>query len=85
MTDPTIVRTFVDRTEADLARGMLESEGIAASVVSDDCAANDPALSMANLVQLVVEGTDLERATALLDETVPDAETEAAERETEPS
>ena len=84
MKDPTIVRTFVDRTEADLARGMLESEGIEASVVSDDCAANDPALSMANLVQLVVEGSDLERATALLEETVPEADIDAAERDTEP-
>jgi hypothetical protein len=84
MKDPTIVRTFVDRTEADLARGMLESEGIAATVVSDDCAANDPALSMANLVQLVVDGTDLERASSLLEESIPESEIEAAERETEP-
>jgi hypothetical protein len=83
MDDPTILRTFSDRTEAEIVRAMLEAEGIAAMVVADDLGATGPPLDLAAGVQVVVAGADLERAQAVLDEPVAEIEVEDAERETE--
>ena len=83
MDDPTIVRTFSDRGEAEIARSLLEAEGIAALVAADDTRGNWPQFDLSAGVQLVVEATDVDRARELLDEVISDEALDAAERETE--
>jgi len=83
MTDPTIVRTFSDRGEAEIARSLLEAEGIAALLSADDMAGNTPPLDFTSGLQLVVESVDVDRARELLDEVISDEALDEAERETE--
>jgi flagellar motor component MotA len=83
MKDPTIVRTFSDRGEAEIARAMLEAEGIEAALAADDAAENVPSFDLSAGLQLVVDADDVERAKALLDEEISEADLDAAERETE--
>ncbi|HUC42735.1 MAG TPA: DUF2007 domain-containing protein [Candidatus Sulfotelmatobacter sp.] len=83
MNDPTIIRTFSDRGEAEIARGLLEAEGIPAELAADDMAQTGPALDIAAGIQLVVEAEDADRAIELLDQPTPEDELDAAERETE--
>ena len=78
-----IVRTFSDRGEAEIARSLLETEGIAALVSADDMGGNNPALDFSSGLQLVVESADVVRARELLDEVISDEALEAAERESE--
>ena len=85
MKDPTIVRTFSDRGEAEIARSLLEAEGIAALVAADDMGGNTPPLDFSSGLQLVVEAGDVERARELLDEVISDEALDAAERESEDS
>ena len=42
MNDPTIIRTFSDRGEAEIARSLLEAEGIDAATAADDTRGNWP-------------------------------------------
>ena len=58
MKDPTIVRTFSDRGEAEIARSLLETEGIAAWVAADDMGGNTPPLDFSSGLQLDVPGLD---------------------------
>ena len=81
MDDPTILRTFTDRTEAEIVRAMLEAEGIGAMVVADDLGATAPALDLSEGISVVVPGADLERAKAILDEPVAEIEVEDADSE----
>ena len=79
MDDPTILRTFTDRTEAEIVRAMLEAEGIPAEVVADDGGETVPAMDLAEGVQVVVAGADLERAKVILDTPPPEIEVEDEE------
>jgi hypothetical protein len=83
MKDPTIVRTFPDRGEAEIARGLLEAEGIPAVVPSEERGGITSQEEFVSGVQLVVEATDVERALVVLDEVVSDEELDAAELESE--
>jgi hypothetical protein len=83
MEDPTIVRTFSDRGEAEIARSLLETEGITALVSADDMGGNTPPLDFSSGLQLVVEAADVDRARELLDEVVTDEALDAAELESE--
>jgi hypothetical protein len=83
MKDPTIVRTFADRGEAEIARSLLEAEGIPAAVPAEDRGGLTPPEEFLSGVQLVVEEGDVERARELLDEVVSDDELDAAELESE--
>jgi hypothetical protein len=83
MNDPTIVRTFSDRGEAEIARSLLESEGIRALLSADDLAGNTPPLDFSAGLQLVVEAEDVERARELLDEVISEEDLDEAERATE--
>jgi hypothetical protein len=81
--DPTIVRTFSDRGEAEIARSLLEAEGIGAAIAADDTRGNWPQFDLSAGLQLVVEGGDVERARELLDEEISEATLDAAELESE--
>ena len=83
MKDPTIVREFTDRTEAEIARGLLEAEGIAAAITADDLAGEGPGITFGKPIELVVDAADVEQARAILDEPVDAADVDAAEGETE--
>jgi hypothetical protein len=83
MNDPTIIRTFSDRGEAEIARSLLEAEGIEAATAADDTRGNWPQFDLSAGVQLIVEAADAERARELLDEEVSEATLDAAERESE--
>ena len=83
MTDPTIVRTFSDRGEAEIARSLLEAEGIEASLAADDMGGNTPPLDFSSGLQLVVDAADVGRARTLLDERVSEATLDDAERGSE--
>ncbi len=83
MKDPTIVRVFSDRGEAEIARSLLEAEGIAASLTADDMGGSTPPLDFSSGLQLVVDADDVERAHELLEEQISPEALDEAERETE--
>ena len=83
MKDPTIVHTFADRGEAEIARSLLEAEGIAAAVPAEERGGLTAPEEFLSGVQLVVEAVDVERARELLDEVVSDEALDAAELESE--
>ena len=83
MKDPTIVRTFADRGEAEIARALLVAEGIDAAVPAEERGGLTPPEEFLSGVQLVVEAGDLERARELLDEVITDAALDEAELESE--
>ncbi len=83
MNDPTIVRTFSDRGEAEIARSLLEAEGVTASVTADDGGGSTPSFNIATGIQLVVDAADVDRARELLDEVISDETLNEAERQTE--
>ena len=83
MNDPTIVRSFSDRGEAEIARALLEAEGIEAMLSADDMGRKMPQFDLSAGLQLVVPAGDVERARELLDEVVSDEALDAAERESE--
>jgi len=85
MKDPIIVRGFTDRAEAEIARGLLEAEGIPAAIAADDLGAEGPGMTFGKPIDLVVEAADVDRARELLDQAVSAADLEAAERESEGS
>jgi hypothetical protein len=60
-----VVKTFLNRIDADLAKGALEANGIEASVRADDLGGTRPAFWMGG-VQLVVRADDVEAANAVL-------------------
>lgn len=83
MNDPTIVRTFSDRGEAEIARSLLEAQGISALVTADDMGGNTPPLDFSSGLQLVVAASDVARAHEVLDEEISAEALDAAERESE--
>ncbi len=78
--DSVTLRTFTDRGEAEIARALLEAEGIEASLRADDIY---PALDFSSGLRLVVPEGDAERARAILDEKISPEELDEAESETE--
>ncbi len=67
MSDPTCVKTFLNRYEADLAKGFLESQGIEAFVSADDSGGMRPALAFSGGVGLMVKNEDAEEALGILE------------------
>ncbi len=64
--DAIVIRTFLTRQEAEMARGLLEAKGIAAVVVSDDCGSQDPALQFVNGAKLLVGKSNADEAALAL-------------------
>jgi hypothetical protein len=59
------VGMFLNRVDAELARGALEAEGIPAMVSADDAAGMRPHLWLGG-VRVLVRADDLERAAGIL-------------------
>lgn len=65
---PVVAATYTNLYEAELARSVLEAEGITAALQSDDVGGLHPQLSMVRGVKLVVRQAELSAAQAVLDE-----------------
>ena len=70
-TDLTVVRTFSNRQEAELARGALHAAGIESILRADEAGGLQPAMSFSNGVALIVHAEDADAATELLDAEAP--------------
>jgi hypothetical protein len=77
--EPVIVRTFLNTTDAEMARSALEAAGITSVVRSDDCGGMRPHLWMGG-VALLVPAAEAEAAASFLDE----LESQVAEAPDEP-
>jgi putative signal transducing protein len=60
-----VIRTFLNRIDADLAQGALEAADIDAMVAADDAEGNQPGLWMGG-VRLLVREEDAEEAGKVL-------------------
>lgn len=65
---PVVAATYTNPYEAELALTVLESEGIAAALQSDDVGGLHPQLSLVRGVRLMVRQEDLSAARTVLDE-----------------
>ena len=63
----TVVRTYLNKMEAELAKGLLSSEDIDAIVQADDCDGMRPSLWLSG-VRLLVREEDAAKADTLLAE-----------------
>jgi hypothetical protein len=66
-----VVRTFVNRIEAELAHSALEAAEIDSTIIDDDAGGTQPELWLRGVKLLVREG-DLERASEVLAADAPD-------------
>ena len=67
MANLVCIKTYPDRTEAELVKGVLESKGIKAMVSADDAGGMNPALLWATGgVRLLVKKNDIQKAVEVL-------------------
>ena len=66
--------SFNYRQDADLAVSMLLANGINAVVAGDDCGRVDPGLGFGTRSRVLVDASQLEAASALLEQAVPESE-----------
>ncbi len=64
--DAIVLETFSSRIEAEMAAGLLESEGVPAMVMADDAGGAYPALQFTRGVRLMVAAEDQYRAREIL-------------------
>ncbi len=64
--DAVVLQTFPSRLEAEMAAGLLESEGIEAMVMADDAGGAYPSLQFVRGVRLMVAAEDQYRAREIL-------------------
>ena len=67
MIDPTLVLTCSYRHEAELARTLLETEGIEAMIQGDDCGGLGIGLAFSGGISVFVAMDDAERARVILE------------------
>lgn len=60
--DITVIRTFSNEMDAEMARQMLRNAGIEAFVFKDDAGGMEPYLQLTNSVRLVVSKENANRA-----------------------
>jgi hypothetical protein len=66
MNEFEIIADFSNHTEADLAKGLLESYGIKSIISSDDCGGIAGGQTFIRGVQLIVSKDDLKKAKEIL-------------------
>ena len=64
--DAVVLETFYSRIEAEMAAGLLESEGVPAMVMADDAGGAYPSLQFVRGVRLMVAAADRYRALEIL-------------------
>jgi hypothetical protein len=62
-----VIRRFQNGAEADLAKAILEANGIEAAVLRDDAGGMIPAMSLMSDIRLVVAPEDAEAAREVLE------------------
>ena len=62
-----VVRTFLNRFEADVAKSALDAVDIESIIRADDAGGMRPAMWMGQPVELLVRADDAERAEEILD------------------
>jgi hypothetical protein len=67
--DRIVIESFSDKAFAEAAASLLESEGIVATISSDDAGGELPNLDFATGVRLLVARSDVERAREVLNAT----------------
>ena len=60
-----VIKTFLNRIEADLAKGALEANGIEAIIRADDAGGTRPSLWTGG-IELLVRAEDVEAASVVL-------------------
>jgi hypothetical protein len=65
--DLVVVREFLNRFEADVAKSALDAVGIESMIRADDAGGLRPAMSMGSPVELLVREEDAARAAEILD------------------
>ena len=66
-TDLVVVKTFLNRFEADVAKSALDAADIESLVRPDDAGGMEPGLWVGNGIELLVRAEDAERAEEILD------------------
>ena len=67
MGDLINIRSFSQRHEAELAKGLLSEQGIEAIIQADDCGGMRPHLTLGTAgVQLLIKREDVEKAKEIL-------------------
>ena len=62
MDDLVTVKTFMQRHEAEMAKGLLDEQGIESTISADDCGGYRPHLSLGmGGVKLLVKKEDIEK------------------------
>jgi hypothetical protein len=64
--DAVVLESFYSRIEAEMAAGLLESEGVPAMVMADDVGGAYPSLQFVRGVRLMVAAEDRYRAWEIL-------------------
>ena len=75
--DAIVLETFFSRIEAEMAAGLLESEGVEAMVLADDAGGAYPSLQFVRGVRLMVAAEDAYRARMILKDMEEAGEPEA--------
>jgi hypothetical protein len=75
--DAVVLETFFSRIEAEMAAGLLESEGVEAMVLADDAGGAYPSLQFVRGVRLMVAAEDAYRARQILKDMEEAGEQEA--------
>jgi hypothetical protein len=68
MSELVVVSTFLQRHEAQMAKGLLDNKGIKSMISADDCGGMRPGMSFGNAITLSVQKADLEKAKKILQE-----------------
>jgi hypothetical protein len=66
MSDFVVVESFLQRQEAEMAKGILDSNGIKSMISADDCGGMRPGMSFGSAINLSVLKSDLEKAKKIL-------------------
>jgi len=67
MDEMIVIKVFGSETEAEIAKGRLESEGIAAMITKDDVGGMYPSLQQTGGVKLLVRKEDADRARTIVE------------------
>ena len=63
---PNIIREFLHRHEAGIAKGLLDENGIECVLEPDDCGGLRAAMSFGATIKLIVKNEDVEKAIEIL-------------------
>lgn len=66
MSDVVVVKTFLHRYEAEMAKNLLETKGIKSMIFADDCGGIRPNMPFGSAITLSVLKVDLKKTKKIL-------------------